>query len=177
MVLSECCCGCTLRTGCLIIGIMQAVWEVFCILVTLITMLNTASISSSFFSICKNGMHELCETSTIVLYNSLGASIAVHLILLAFAASLIYGTVKEKGCFLMVWVVWNCICCTITGILNSVLIIWLFCIFMIGPAFGVLLAAAVVLGVWIYLIRVVSSFRFNIRMSEEPIKEMANRKI
>eukprot|EP00088_Acartia_fossae_P023955 TRINITY_DN2490_c0_g1_i7.p1 TRINITY_DN2490_c0_g1~~TRINITY_DN2490_c0_g1_i7.p1 ORF type:complete len:229 (+),score=11.48 TRINITY_DN2490_c0_g1_i7:37-723(+) len=169
MVLSECCCGCTLRTGCLIIGIMQAVWEVFCILVTFISMLNTASISSSFFPICKNGMNELCETSTFVLYNILGGSIAVHLIVLAFVASLIHGTVTKKACFLMAWIIWNWICCTFTGFLVIYPIICLFAILLIGPAIGLTLAAVMFFGVWIYFIRVVSSHR--VAMMKEKSSE------
>eukprot|EP00088_Acartia_fossae_P023953 TRINITY_DN2490_c0_g1_i3.p1 TRINITY_DN2490_c0_g1~~TRINITY_DN2490_c0_g1_i3.p1 ORF type:complete len:220 (+),score=11.16 TRINITY_DN2490_c0_g1_i3:37-696(+) len=160
MVLSECCCGYTLHTGCLVLGIIQAVLEVFCILATIISMI-------VFFPGCQ--WNAECETTTIVLYNILGGSLAVHLILLAFAASLIHGTVTKKACFLMAWIIWNWICCTFTGFLVIYPIICLFAILLIGPAIGLTLAAVMFFGVWIYFIRVVSSHR--VAMMKEKSSE------
>eukprot|EP00088_Acartia_fossae_P057035 TRINITY_DN6648_c0_g1_i3.p1 TRINITY_DN6648_c0_g1~~TRINITY_DN6648_c0_g1_i3.p1 ORF type:complete len:226 (-),score=35.47 TRINITY_DN6648_c0_g1_i3:592-1269(-) len=186
MGVSKCCCGCSLHTGCLIIGIMQLVFQAIgAVAIIFIFGLGGGQMvfncpepdpTPATFNI-QSYLHQSkadpeslekqnCEMVAAYMNYGMGGFLGYYIVSLGMASLLVAGTVKRNECMLLAWLVWTIICVTLYGL------------YIVGFGIYVIISGAwlqsvsitasgIGFALWIYFIIVVKSHRKNIMMEKE----------
>jgi len=153
VMLRQCCCGCTLKTGTIILGVLNILGG----LVNLITGI-AAGVASDFVE---------GESKTVVV--TVGVVLAVlGGILLLVSICLIIGAAKDNPALLVPWLVFTVVFLIVNTVLNIVSAAEYFALKDIAGGAGNLVAAAIYILLEIYFLLVVYSLYRELKGTAPP---------
>ncbi|XP_067012000.2 lysosomal-associated transmembrane protein 4B [Anabrus simplex] len=171
ITVKQCCCGCTLKTGTIIIGVLYGLGA----LAGLVSNIMKAGAEQMSPEIAKhlNFTEEMREQYNNIIRASSYINIVVAIILclqLILCILLVYGANNENPRLIRPWIIYSIVSVTLSSIIYLILMILSFVYLSAASGIAILIGTALYIALSAYFIIVVNSFHLDLVGQRNPSK-------